>query len=212
MAASRARVWAASPIILPIRSRLASPVTKLLGISGSLRRGSYCTAVLRTARDASMGQVEIDIFDLSEIPLFNQDQEETAVPAAVHRLKESIAAADGLIVISPEYNHGMPGVLKNAIDWVSRPGYSSILVGKPVLLLTASPTRFGGVRAHVQLLETFASTLSRIVTRRQIAITDIHKKVEHGKLTDTTSLQQVLEGVGDLTREIAILTRGQGTS
>ena len=93
---------------------------KVLCISGSLRKNSYNTAALRVARDSAPGNMHIEFADLSQIPLYDQDQRDDAVPAAVRQLVEQVRAADALLFATPEYNYSMSGVLKNAIDWVSR--------------------------------------------------------------------------------------------
>jgi chromate reductase len=182
----------------------------LLGISGSIRAASYCTAVLVAMQDLIAARATMTMFSLAEIPPYNEDEEGEREPPSVRGLKAAIEQADGLIVISPEYNHGMSGVLKNAVDWASRPGYESVLVDKPILLMTASPTRFGGVRAHVQLLETFVSTLSRVLARRQIAIQQVDRKIENGRLTDEGTRKQLSDGLDALLREIALLRSSRG--
>ena len=115
--------------------------------------------------------------------------------------------ADGLLVISPEYNHGISGVLKNAIDLVSRPGYDSVLKNKPVLVMSASNSPLGGVRAQMQLRETFASTLSRVVARRQVVIGQALQKVVDGKLVHEPTLEFIDDAIGDLLDEISLMRR-----
>jgi len=105
-------------------------------------------------------------------------------------------------MISPEYNHGMSGVLTNALDWVSRPHGMSVLKGKPVLTMTASRAFTGGVRAHQQMNETLASIPARPVFRRQIVIGGVHEKVHDGRLVDQATLSFALAGVDDLITEI----------
>jgi chromate reductase len=122
-------------------------------------------------------------------------------------LRDAIAAADGLVVISPEYNHGISGVLKNAIDWVSRPGYDSVLKNKPVLVMSSATSPLGGARAQLQLRELFASTLSRVVARRQIVVGSTGQKVRNGELIDPTTLAFVDDGIADLLDEIALLAQ-----
>jgi chromate reductase len=109
-------------------------------------------------------------------------------------------------MISPEYNHGMSGVLKNALDWASRPHGRSVLKSKPVLTMTASPAFTGGVRAQQQMNETLASIPARPVFRPQIVIGGVHEKVRDGRLIDQTALSFALEGVGDLIEEIRAAT------
>src|SRR3954451_17303452 len=141
----------------------------LLGLSGSLRRASNSTAVLRGLQDALGPRAALDIFPLHAIPLYNEDDDAEHTPESVRALRSAIEASDGVIMISPEYNHGMSGVLKNALDWASRPYGRSALRGKPVVLtMTASPAFTGGVRAQQQMNETLAAIPARLVLRPQI--------------------------------------------
>ena len=170
----------------------------LIGLSGSLRREAYSTAILTTLRDALPGDMRLEVRSLEDIPLFNDDLDGKDAPATVAALRRDIATADGLVVISPEYNHGMSGVLKNALDWLSRPGASSCLRAKPVLTLTSSPSALGGVRAQQQLNETFIATCSRLVIRRQIVIGMVAEKVVDGRLCHEPTLGFILDGVRDM--------------
>lgn len=177
---------------------------ELIGISGSLRAASACTAVLTSLADRLPADVRLTIVPIGDLPVYNDDDERPAVLEAIERLKQTIDRADGLIVISPEYNHGMSGVLKNAIDWVSRPGYASVLRNKPVLVMSASNSPLGGSRAQAQLRETFASTLSRVVARRQICIGHAPKKITDGKLNDEPTYAFILDAIGDLIDEVML--------
>src|ERR1700734_3469575 len=127
-----------------------------VGISGSLRTGSLSAALLAEIAAMSDDRTRITAFALHDVPLYNQDLEPThgTAPQPVLALREAIGAADGFIVVSPEYNFGMSGVLKNALDWASRPAYKSVLAGKPSLIITNSPGPHGGVRAQQQLRQT----------------------------------------------------------
>ena len=123
-------------------------MTKLVGISGSLRRGSFNSALLRAATEAMPPGTELTIGSIREIPLYDGDIEaDEGIPEPVARLKEAIAAADGLLLVTPEYNNSVPGVLKNAIDWLSRPpaDIKKVFGGKPVALMGASNGRFGTI-------------------------------------------------------------------
>lgn len=171
---------------------------KLIGLSGSLRQAAYSTAVLRTVCEAMPDECRLDLESLADIPLFNDDLDGANAPGPVAALRKVIAAADGLVVISPEYNHGMSGVLKNTLDWLSRPSVSSCLLDKPVLTLTTSPSVLGGVRAQQQLNETFIATRSRLLIRRQIVIGSVAEKVIDGRLVHQPTLDFILEGVRDL--------------
>lgn len=177
----------------------------LLGISGSLRRGSACTAVLRTVAGRLPAGVSMMIAALGHLPLYNEDEDRANVLRAIDAFKAAIEEADGLVVISPEYNHGMSGVLKNAVDWASRPGYASVLKNKPVLVMSASDSPLGGARAQLQLRETFASTLSRVVARRQVVIGQAPKKIVEGKFEDEATLNFIVDAIGDLLDEISLV-------
>jgi chromate reductase, NAD(P)H dehydrogenase (quinone) len=174
----------------------------LLGLSGSLRRASNSTAVLRGLQDALGLRAALDIFPLLAIPLYNEDDDAEHAPESVRALRSAIDASDGVIMISPEYNHGMSGVLKNAFDWASRPYGLSVLKSKPVLTMTASLAFTGGVRAQQQMNETLASIPARPVLRPQIVIGGVHEKVRDGRLIDEAALSFALAGVDDLIEEI----------
>jgi chromate reductase len=181
---------------------------KLLGFSGSLREGAYSAAILRTLKEKAAGKAEIEIFPLNDIPLYNEDLDHDGTrPEAVEKWKAAIGAAPGLIIISPEYNYGMTGVLKNAIDWASRPGYNSVLKDKPIMLVGSSIAFTGGVRALAQLKDTLLATLSRVLPIPEIVIASAQNKVEDGKLTDETSLKYLLGGVDSLLAEIQMCSR-----
>ena len=169
----------------------------LLGLSGSLRLASNSTAVLRGLQDALTSRAALNIFLLHGMPLYNEDDDGERAPELVRALRSAIETSDGVIMISPEYNHGMSGVLKNGLDWASRP-----LRGKPVLTMTASPAFTGGVRAQQQMNETLVSIPARLVHRPQIVIGGVHDKVRDGHLVDEAALRFALEGVVDLLDEI----------
>jgi chromate reductase len=175
---------------------------RLLGLSGSLRRASNCTAVLRGLQDALATRAVLDIFPLHAMPLYNEDDDAEHAPESVRALRSAIKASDGVIMISPEYNHGISGVLKNALDWASRPYGRSALRSKPVLTMTASPAFTGGVRAQQQMNETLAAIPARLVFRPQIVIGGVHEKVRDGRLFDEATLSFALAGVEDLLEEI----------
>lgn len=177
---------------------------KLLGLSGSIRRESFCKAVLETIRENASPDVEVLNFDLEPIPPYNHDLDnESGWPSPVRALRQAVIDADGLIAISPEYNHGMSGILKNAIDWVSRPGYESVLKDKPVV--TMSLSNRGGIRAQNQMHATFLSCVCRITPGRQIVITEPAKKITNGRLTEENMLRVVLRGVDVLIDEICLM-------
>jgi chromate reductase len=175
----------------------------LLGLSGSLRRASNSTVVLGGLQDALAPRVALTIFPLHGMPLYNEDDDGEHAPESVRALRSAIQMSEGVIMISPEYNHGISGVLKNALDWASRPYGRSALRGKPVLTMTASPAFTGGVRAQQQMNETLLSIPARLLLRPQIVIAGVHEKVRDGRLVDDAALQFALAGVDDLIEEIS---------
>jgi chromate reductase, NAD(P)H dehydrogenase (quinone) len=125
------------------------PAIRILGISGSLRRESHNTSLLRAAAKKLPPGVELELFDgLAEVPPYNEDDDVDPAPPGAERLRHAILEADGLLIATPEYNGSVPGVLKNAIDWASRPFPDNALKGKPVAVLGASTGLFGAVWAQ----------------------------------------------------------------
>ncbi|AWJ93958.1 NAD(P)H-dependent oxidoreductase (plasmid) [Azospirillum baldaniorum] len=191
----------------------AKPV-RLLGLSGSIRRHSHCTAVLNTLA-GSLGnkagnKAEMALFPLNDIPPYDPDLDAENTPAPATALRDAIAAADGLVIISPEYNYGMSGVLKNALDWASRPAMKSPVRGKPILIMTASPAFTGGVRAQHEMRETLSGMMGRVIARPQVVIGMVHEKIKDGRLTDQAALDFALAAIDDLLSEIALLRGAKG--
>lgn len=158
----------------------------VLGFAGSLRAGSYNRALLSTAQELAPAGMNVEVFDLAPLPLYNADLDTDADrPAPVERFKAAIAGADALLVTTPEYNHSVSGVLKNAIDWASRPGHASVLKGKPVAMMGASPSAVGTARAQEHLKPIFDSTLSRVMPHPGVVVASAHEKFDaEGHLTD----------------------------
>ena len=129
-------------------------MTKVLGISGSLRRGSYNSALLRAAQRLMPAEAALEIASLRGIPLYDGDVEAQGIPASVTQLKEAIVAAEGVLLVTPEYNNSLPGVFKNAIDWLSRPSsdIKRVFGGRPFALMGASAGGFGTVLSQAAWL------------------------------------------------------------
>jgi chromate reductase len=177
----------------------------ILGISGSLRRGSYNSATLRAAQELAPQGSKIDIFDLSDIPGFNQDHE-AQPPEKIVEFKQRIRSADAILFVTPEYNYSIPGVLKNAIDWASRPYGDSAWNGKPVAIMGASVGAFGTARSQYHLRQMFVFLNMYPVNQPEVMIASAHKSFdEQGKLTDEASrklIQQLLQELIRWTKQL----------
>ncbi len=137
---------------------------RILAISGSLRSGSHNTELLRLAAAAAPAGVELELYTgLKEVPAYDADDDVEPQPEAVERLKEAIAAADAVLVATPEYNSSIPGALKNALDWVSRPLLQSPLRNKPVAVISSSTGMFGGVWAQAELKKVLGAIGARVL-------------------------------------------------
>ena len=177
---------------------------QILGIAGSLRDGSLNKALLRAAVGLAPAGMAIEIFDLAPVPLYNGDVEAAGDPPSVAAMKQAIAVADGVLMATPEYNHGVPGVMKNAIDWASRPPRSAPLGGKPVGLIGASPGQTGTARGQSQLRQAFEFTNSYCMPQPELLVFRAHEKFDaDGRLTDAATaeyLQRYLAAFGDWVR------------
>jgi chromate reductase, NAD(P)H dehydrogenase (quinone) len=182
---------------------MAEPMT-ILGICGSLRKVSYNRGALRAAQKLCPEGVKLEIFELDGIPGFNQDEERNPPPRIVE-LKQRIRAADAILISTPEYNYSIPGVLKNAIDWASRPYGDNAWDGKPVALMSAALSMGGGVRAQYHLRQSFVFLNMEAVLQPEVAIGNAPKSFdEQGNLTDETSKKLI----GQLLQKLAQKARG----
>jgi chromate reductase len=167
-----------------------SAAIEVLGVAGSLRQGSYNRALLRAAQTIAPEGVSITIHDLIDVPLYNGDLEAQGDPPGVAAFKDAIRAADGVLMATPEYNHGVPGVMKNAVDWASRPARNAALNGKPVGLLGASPGQTGTARGQSQLRQAFEFTNSYCMPQPEILVFRAHEKFDaDGNLTDAKTAE-----------------------
>lgn len=169
-------------------------MTDIVGISGSLRKGSYNTALLRAAAELVPAGTTLTIASLRDIPLYDADLDVEGGPPPVQELKRAVAECDGLLLATPEYNYGVSGVLKNAIDWVSRPAYKSVLAGKPVALIGASPGATGTARAHGQLKQVMLGTLSEVFPHPEVLVGGAKGRFSDGELTDEGT-RKILSGM-----------------
>ena len=180
----------------------------ILGIAGSLRAGSYNRALLRAASEVAPAGVELKIFDgLAAIPGYNADVEAKGDPEPVVAFKAAIRDADALLIATPEYNYGVPGVLKNAIDWASRPPGKSVLNRKPAALMGATPGSTGTARAQLALRQSFVFTETYVLLRPEVLIARAHEKFDaDGRLTD----ERTRQSVGQLVAALVDWTRRLG--
>ena len=171
-------------------------MTKVIAISGSLRSGSFNTALINAA--AEMFPDEVDTASLADIPLYDGDMEsELGVPEAVEALKAKIAASDGLIVATPEYNNSTPGVLKNAFDWLSRPpkDIAAVFHGKPVAVMGATPGGFGTNLAQNALLPVLRTLKTQPWFEGRLMVSRASDLVEDGQLVDDDCRKRLREFV-----------------
>ena len=178
-----------------------------LGISGSLRKQSYNTAALRACAQLLPEGVTMELADISGIPLYNEEIREQGLPAAVQQLREKIAAADALVIATPEYNYSVPGVLKNAIDWASRPP-SQPFDGKPIALLGATPGGLGTARSQYHLRQIFVYLNGQILNKPEVMISAAPTKFDaQGQLTDTATadhMKSMLAALAEWTRVLSV--------
>ena len=175
----------------------------ILGIAGSLRSNSYNRSALRAAQELTPEGATIETVEIDGLPGFNQDDEANP-PAKVTELKQRIRSADAILFVTPEYNYSVPGVLKNAIDWASRPYGDSAWTGKPVAVMGASVGMLGTARAQYHLRQMFVFLNMHAVNQPEVMIANAAKRFdEQGKLTDETSrrlIQQLLQELVRWTR------------
>ena len=176
---------------------------KVLGISGSLRRDSYNRNLVRAAAELVPENVEFELWNgLKEVPPYDEDDDAEPAPAAVARLRASIAGADALLISTPEYNSSIPGQLKNAIDWASRPIATNVLRNKPVAVVGASTGAFGAVWSQAELRKVLAATGARIVDAG-VAVGHAHERFDRdGRLVDEDLRDQLREAVELLVAEL----------
>jgi chromate reductase len=179
---------------------------RVLGFAGSLRAGSYNKTLLRAAADFIPEDVDLEIFDIGDIPAFNQDIERDMMHAKVKEFKSKIRDADAILISTPEYNFSVPGVLKNAIDWASRPYGDNPFDGKPVAIMSASVGMLGGARAQYHLRQIFVFLNMHPINTPEIIVTFAQDKFDSsGKLVDENTkkfLRQLLQNLVDWTRQL----------
>jgi chromate reductase len=176
---------------------------RILGIAGSLRRGSYNRGALRAAVSLAPKDASLDVFEIDDIPGFNQD-EEANPPARVVELKKRVRESDAVLFVTPEYNYSVPGVLKNAIDWASRPYGDSAWAGKPTAIMGASVGALGAARAQYHLRQIMVYLDMHPINQPEVMIGDASKRFDAaGNLTD----EKTKELIGKLLQALVTWTR-----
>jgi len=167
---------------------------RIVGIAGSLRRASLNRALLCASQRLAPPTLQIEIESIADLPMFNADLEAEGPPEAVVRLRSSVRQADGLLLVTPEYNHGVPGILKNAIDWLSQPLRGSALDGKPTGIMGASTGQAGTARSQSQLRQAFVLTNTPAMLQPEVLVGRAHEKFDsNGALTDEVTRRFVAD-------------------
>jgi chromate reductase len=165
---------------------------RILGICGSLRKASYNRRLLAVAREELPEGAQLEVADLAGIPIYDGDVEKEGLPASVQRLKQQIRSADALLIVSPEYNYSIPGVLKNAIDWCSRPPQENPFREKPLAIMGASAGLLGSSRAQYHLRQVAVSLDMHVLNRPEVMVGQVETKFDaEGKLTDAKTRELV---------------------
>ena len=161
---------------------------RVVGFAGSLRKASFNRALLRAAVESAPEGMTIETLEIRGIPVYDADLEAEGDPAPVAEFKRAVGAADGLLIATPEYNYGVPGVTKNVIDWASRPPRKSVLDGKPVAVMGATPGTWGTARGQAQLRQAFTFTNSYAMQQPEILVARAREKFDdEGRLVDDTT-------------------------
>ena len=172
--------------------RSDDPPFTILGVAGSLRRASYNRGLIRAAIELAPAGISVRSYELDDIPMFNADVEALGDPAPVAAFKAAIAGSDALLIASPEYNHCVPGVLKNAIDWASRPARRSVLTGTPVAIMGAATGGGGTARAQAHLRDGLAYTNGYVLPLPEVLVGHAGARFDDdGNLVDPATRQEV---------------------
>jgi chromate reductase len=172
---------------------------RILAISGSLRDGSYSGGLLRAAQELAPGGSEVELYEgLADLAFYNEDiDSEDTVPAEVSNLREKIGDADALLIATPEYNGSVPGALKNALDWASRPHGGSALAGKPAAVIGSSLSPFGAAWAQDALRRVLTISGSAVL-ERELTIGRVDERFTDGRLTDIGTHEEIAVMIADL--------------
>ncbi|WP_026690148.1 NADPH-dependent FMN reductase [Alteribacter aurantiacus] len=161
---------------------------KVIGICGSLRNNSLNKVVINELKELSSDTFTVEVVSIGDLPLFNGDLEEGGDPSVVHRFKDQLAQADGLLIVSPEYSHGVPGVLKNALDWAGSMTNVNVLDKKPAMVIGASPSAVGTALSQVQIKQTLSACGAYVLPQPEVFIGTAHERIGDGRVTDEDTI------------------------
>lgn len=180
----------------------------VVAFAGSLRTGSHNRALARAVRDLAPRSLAVRIEEIDAIPLYNFDVERAAFPEPVTRLKQAIRAADGTLIVTPEHNYSIPGVLKNVIDWISRPSGDAALRGKPVGILGATPGLIGTARAQMHLRTILVNLNAIVMPQPSVLIARANEKFDAtGRLTDEQTAEHIRAFLSAFAEWIGLISR-----
>ncbi|MCB8875035.1 NADPH-dependent FMN reductase [Acidisoma silvae] len=175
----------------------------ITGIAGSLRAASASRMTLDGMAGLLPPGTDYASLDIGALPHYNQDQDGESSPESVSAARARIFASDAVLIVTPEFNHSLPGVLKNALDWLSRPAFESGFIDKPVLFATVSPGALGGVRAQAAMRDTLSSMLCRLSPAKELVVAHVGEKITDGKLTDAVTIAHFTQALDSFLTEIA---------
>jgi chromate reductase, NAD(P)H dehydrogenase (quinone) len=185
---------------------MSNDIIRVLGIAGSLRTGSYNRMLLRAAQELAPDDMRIDVFELKGVPFYDLDVEQHGDPDSVAALKRTIRQADAVLIATPEYQHSLPGVLKNALDWASRPPKDPPLGRKPVAIMGATTGRFGTARAQSELRKVLTYNDALVLRRPEVMVSNAKQAFDDGgTLVDEAAqrfLKQMLVNLAAWTRHV----------
>jgi len=172
---------------------------KIVALSGSLRKASTNTALIRAiaAQGLLPDDVELVLHDHADLPLYNTDLETEDLHPAVASLRAAIDGADGLLIVTPEYNHSIPGVLKNALDWASRPAFQGVLAGTPTAMMTVAPGAVGGARAHQHLKPILLAAMAWVFPGPEVCVNHSGDKLDDDTLTHEPTQKFIAQYLAD---------------
>jgi chromate reductase, NAD(P)H dehydrogenase (quinone) len=189
------------------RTGVGTEMVEIVGIAGSLRAASWARRLLRASAQSLPANVEVTVFEgLGEVPLFNEDLESGPAPAAVAEMRQLIECSDAVLVVTPEYNRSIPGVLKNALDWASRPYGQTVLADKPVAVVATSPLPSGGASA-LSDVERVLSVIGADVVEAQLTVPQVHSRFDtDGRISDPELAARIEELLVKVSRHVTAQT------